>query len=112
MARLPTPGNKPLLGSRVFAHESGIHVHGLIRDLATYEPFPPEMIGRSHEVRYGKHSGLSNIQYLLEKHSIHLSEDERRRLLELVHRMAIEGKEMTETNVVNEALRQLEDETR
>ena len=112
MASLPPPGNKPLLGSRVFAHESGIHVHGLLRDLATYEPFPPEMIGRSHEIRYGKHSGLSNIQYLLKKHGVQLSEDAGRRLLERVRQMAVEGKEVTETNAVDEALRELGDETR
>lgn len=39
------PPNKPIVGDLVFTHESGIHVDGVIKDPANYEPFPPEDIG-------------------------------------------------------------------
>jgi isopropylmalate/homocitrate/citramalate synthase len=64
IAGMPLSPCKPILGANVFAHESGIHVHGIASEPATYEAFPPELIGRRHEVRYGKHSGVSSIRYL------------------------------------------------
>jgi len=62
--RFPIPPNQPISGAYAFSHESGIHVHGIMQDAACYEPFPPELVGRHHEVRYGKHSGTSNLRYL------------------------------------------------
>lgn len=105
LAGMLPPGNKPLLGARIFAHESGVHVHGLMCDLASYEPFPPEIIGRVHEICYGKHSGFSNIQYLLGKHSIDLSQRECRDLLAWVRQQATIGVTLTEVLVLDEALR-------
>ncbi len=64
MARFPIAHNKPILGRNAFSHETGIHVHGLMRERTTYEPYPPELIGARHEIHYGKHSGLSSLEYL------------------------------------------------
>jgi isopropylmalate/homocitrate/citramalate synthase len=105
LVHITPPNSKPLLGSRVFAHESGIHVHGLLRDLASYEPFPPELIGRSHEICYGKHSGLSSIQYVLEKNDLHLSEHACRDLLAKVRLRAADGHDVTEIVILDEARR-------
>jgi 2-isopropylmalate synthase len=50
--------NKAIIGENAFAHESGIHQHGMLRNRATYEIMAPEDVGvsRSHLV-LGKHSG-------------------------------------------------------
>ena len=50
--------NKAVIGENAFAHESGIHQHGMLRDRATYEIMAPEDVGvpRSQLV-LGKHSG-------------------------------------------------------
>lgn len=50
---------KPILGKAIFKCESGIHVHGIIRDSSTYEPYEPELVGKYREIVLGKHSGRS-----------------------------------------------------
>lgn len=50
--------NKPIVGSNVFAHESGIHQHGMMVSRGTYEIFSPEDVGaRGDSIVLGKHSG-------------------------------------------------------
>jgi len=55
---MPIPRNKAITGENAFAHESGIHQHGMLRHAATYEIMRPQDVGlsRSHLV-LGKHSG-------------------------------------------------------
>ena len=50
--------NKAIVGANAFAHESGIHQDGLLKDKRTYEIMTPESIGLSkHKLVLGKHSG-------------------------------------------------------
>jgi isopropylmalate/homocitrate/citramalate synthase len=70
IARMPIAPCKAILGSNVFSHEAGIHVHGLTAEASTYEPFPPELLGREHAIHYGKHSGLNSVKHLARKHGI------------------------------------------
>jgi isopropylmalate/homocitrate/citramalate synthase len=84
IARVAIAPNKAVLGRNVFAHESGIHVHGLMSEASTYEPFPPEMVGRQHEVCFGKHSGLSNMRWVAQKYEITASDAVLTRALEKV----------------------------
>lgn len=88
---LPTPSNQPIIGSSAFAHESGIHVGGLMREAATYEPFPPSLIGTAHTVRFGKHSGLSNIRYLAEQMGIDINKEAALAVLEETKRLGAKG---------------------
>ncbi|WP_037499277.1 2-isopropylmalate synthase [Sphingomonas jaspsi] len=54
----PPPRNKPVVGANAFAHESGIHQHGLLQNRETYEIMKPEDIGLSIDgIVLGKHSG-------------------------------------------------------
>ena len=48
---------KSLVGKRVFSHEAGIHVDGLLKDLANYQGVDPALVGRKHQFILGKHSG-------------------------------------------------------
>lgn len=73
----PIPDNKPIVGGRVFSHESGIHVSGLLRDAATYEALDPTRFGRTREIVLGRHSGRAAVRSMLR--SIGL-EDEHERL--------------------------------
>ena len=55
--------NKPIVGRNAFAHEAGIHQHGVIADKLTYEIMTPETIGISrNELVLGKHSGKHGIR--------------------------------------------------
>src|SRR5713226_3509692 len=57
MSGIPIGMNKPLVGHNAFAHESGIHAHGVIKHTATYEPIQPEKLGRERTFVFGKHTG-------------------------------------------------------
>lgn len=50
--------NKAIVGANAFAHESGIHQHGMLAEKSTYEIMTPESIGLSqNKMVLGKHSG-------------------------------------------------------
>ncbi|MFT5141223.1 MAG: 2-isopropylmalate synthase, partial [Rhodothermales bacterium] len=52
------PRNKAIVGENAFAHEAGIHQHGMLADPETYEIMRPEDVGvSSTELVLGKHSG-------------------------------------------------------
>ena len=51
------PPNKAIVGDYGFAHESGIHTHGVLNDPWTYEPYPPELVGNTRRLTIGKQSG-------------------------------------------------------
>lgn len=53
----PVPAWKPVVGERVFAHESGLHVDGVLKDPRNYEPFEPGEVGSSRVLVLGKHTG-------------------------------------------------------
>ena len=57
----PIPINKPIVGSGIFSHESGIHVSGLLRDPSNYQSIDPRELGRSHQLVLGKHSGTDAV---------------------------------------------------
>ncbi|MHA1209215.1 MAG: LeuA family protein [Candidatus Freyarchaeota archaeon] len=60
------PPNKAIVGDYAFAHESGIHTHGVLNNPATYEPFPPELVGNTRRLTIGKQSGKAVIGYKAE----------------------------------------------
>lgn len=52
------PGNKAVVGANAFAHESGIHQDGVLKEASTYEIITPELIGvTANRLFLGKHSG-------------------------------------------------------
>lgn len=52
------PINKPIVGKNAFAHESGIHQHGVLANKQTYEIISPEAVGiKENKIILGKHSG-------------------------------------------------------
>jgi 2-isopropylmalate synthase len=52
------PGNKAIVGANAFAHESGIHQDGMLKEKSTYEIMTPATIGlKESKLVMGKHSG-------------------------------------------------------
>ena len=83
--------HKPLFGSDIFRHESGIHVDGILKDASTYELFPPEKVGGHRELVPGKHSGRAAIRHLAAQHSVELNDAEIQDFLsEMRSKMALE----------------------
>ena len=70
--------NKAVVGTNAFAHEAGIHQHGVLMDKSTYEIMTPESVGlNQNKLVLGKHSGrhafierLKQMGYALEKQEI------------------------------------------
>jgi 2-isopropylmalate synthase len=68
--------NKAVVGSSAFAHESGIHQHGVLSNRATYEIMDPVEIGlEGNALVLGKHSGRHAFVDALEKIGITLDDD-------------------------------------
>ena len=71
----PVPPNKPIVGANAFAHESGIHQDGMLKNAETYEIMQPETVGAGGtQLVLGKHSGrhafarrLEELGYLLDE---------------------------------------------
>lgn len=57
----PVPAWKPVVGERVFSHESGLHTDGVLKNPKNYEGFDPAEVGLSRHLVVGKHSGTSGL---------------------------------------------------
>jgi 2-isopropylmalate synthase len=69
--------NKAIVGANAFAHESGIHQDGMLKNANTYEIMTPESVGRDKmDLVLGKHSGRNAFRNKLMLLQIHLSDDE------------------------------------
>jgi 2-isopropylmalate synthase len=69
--------NKAIVGANAFAHESGIHQDGLIKEKTTYEIMTPQSVGISDtHIVLGKHSGRHAISDRLKKMEYALTEEE------------------------------------
>ena len=63
----PIPPCKPIIGVNAFAHKSGIHQDGMLKNRETYEIMTPQSVGRQDEdMVLGKHSGRAALVRRLE----------------------------------------------
>jgi len=94
------PYNKPVVGRNAFAHESGIHQHGMIGNRLTYEIMTPESVGRSRsELVLGKHSGRAGLTKRAEELGYQLSHEEINTLYEKFITLADKKKEVFEDDL-------------
>jgi isopropylmalate/homocitrate/citramalate synthase len=61
------PRNKAVVGSNIFAHESGIHTAGVIKNPFIYEPYPPELVGGRRKIMIGSTSGTDVVRFKVEE---------------------------------------------
>jgi len=80
-SRRPIPVNKPIVGSGIFTHESGIHVSGLLRDPANYQSLDPRELGRRHELVLGKHSGTDAVCWGYQQIGVQINETQAQTVL-------------------------------
>ncbi len=90
---LPIPINQVGVGSNAFAHESGIHADGMLKDRRNYELYDPEDVGRGEPelietgriITTGEYGGLKGFRHVCDNLGIHLQNDkEAREILEIV----------------------------
>jgi 2-isopropylmalate synthase len=71
----PIQFNKAVVGRNAFAHESGIHQHGVLRERSTYEIMDPMAVGMGDSVIViGKHSGRAAFRHSLDQLGIEVSD--------------------------------------
>jgi len=69
--------NKPIVGANAFAHEAGIHQHGVMAERTTYEIMSPEDVGIARSTLVlGKHSGRHAIKERLTEMGYTFTEEE------------------------------------
>ncbi|QLE57090.1 homocitrate synthase [Nostoc sp. TCL26-01] len=86
------PPWKAIVGENTFAHESGIHAHGVLQNPHTYEPFAPEEVGRERRLVVGKHSGRHLLSSVLQQHGIILNHEETQSVLDAVRQESVQKK--------------------
>jgi len=87
------PAWKAIVGTNMFAHESGIHADGTLKHPNTYEVFDPEEVGLQRQIVIGKHSGKSAIINKFQKeYGIRLNELEAAEILARVRALAVDLK--------------------
>lgn len=96
----PMAFNKPIVGRNAFAHESGIHVHGVMGNSSTYEPFLPELVGVDRHIVIGKHSGEHSVRGRLDALKIDFPEDQMPALMEAIKEAAIGDKEIDDAELL------------
>lgn len=75
-ARRAISQSKPIVGKSVYSHESGIHVHGMLKDKNTYQPFSPSEVGRKTSLVLGKFSGKAALSAHLKERGVEITTDE------------------------------------
>jgi 2-isopropylmalate synthase len=93
------PPNKPIVGENAFAHESGIHVHGVLENAATYEPIPPELVGHTRKIALGKHTGANALKAKLKEYDINMDEDQFCSVYDQVKGLGDKGKSITDADL-------------
>ncbi|MGI6488003.1 MAG: homocitrate synthase [Syntrophomonadaceae bacterium] len=83
------PPSKPIVGSNIFAHESGIHGDGVLKNPLTYEVFKPEEVGLQRQIVIGKHSGSNAIRSKFVEYGMELSDEDASEMLKRVREEAI-----------------------
>lgn len=90
---LPIPITQPGVGDNAFAHESGIHADGALKDRRNYELYDPEDVGRGEPelvetgriITTGAYGGIKGFMHVYDKIGYHFhSQAEARRIFELV----------------------------
>lgn len=87
--------NKAIVGANAFAHESGIHQDGLLKEKSTYEIIRPETIGL-HKTKFvlGKHSGRHAFRTRLSELGYKLTDEEINHAFERFKKLADQKKEI------------------
>ncbi len=92
--------NKAIVGDNAFAHESGIHVHGILGDASTYEPMTPDLVGKDRTIVVGKHTGVHSVGNRLQAYGFALTKEQLVRVTSRVKKLAEDGKQVDDAELV------------
>jgi 2-isopropylmalate synthase len=105
--------NKAIVGRNAFAHESGIHQDGLLKEVSTFEIMKPADVGLSDsDLVLGKHSGRHALRARLSEMGYELTDGELNDAFQRFKDLADKKKEVTALDLealVNEEIRERQD---
>lgn len=97
---IPVQPNKAIVGANAFAHESGIHQDGLLKERTTYEIIRPESIGLvKTSLVLGKHSGRHAFRDKLRQMGYELADEDLNKAFERFKRLADQKKEVFDEDI-------------
>jgi len=97
---IPAPINKAIVGANAFAHESGIHQHGMLADRTTYEIMTPESIGlNKSKLVLGKHSGRHAFEDRIKELGYKVTEDELNKFFEEFKKLCDKKKDINDNDI-------------
>jgi 2-isopropylmalate synthase len=97
---MPIPRNKAITGENAFAHESGIHQHGMLRHASTYEIMRPQDVGLSRSnLVLGKHSGRHAFRERVRELGFELDEEEFAKVFARFKELADRKKELFDGDI-------------
>ena len=91
--------NKAIVGENAFAHESGIHSDGIIKNSATYEAMTPELVGRKRKFIVGKHMGTHGLDNRLKELGLSVNKDQLQQICNDIKVLADKGKTVTDVDL-------------
>ncbi|MBN1844961.1 MAG: 2-isopropylmalate synthase [Sedimentisphaerales bacterium] len=98
---IPVQPNKAIVGANAFAHESGIHVDGLLKDRSTYEIMTPESVGvPGSRMVLGRHSGRHGFKARCSELGIELNDTQIQQAYEKFLELADKKKEVFDEDIV------------
>jgi len=92
--------NKAVVGRNAFAHEAGIHQHGVLSNAKTYEIMNPKTIGRETDLVIGKHSGKHAIKRALNVMGYSVTEQQLLKIVEKIKELADKQKIVEEYDMI------------
>jgi D-citramalate synthase len=91
--------NKAIVGENAFAHESGIHADGVIKNASTYEPIMPEILGRKRKFIMGKHIGVKGLKQRLDDLNIKYNKNQCNEIFNKIKYLGDLGKLITDVDL-------------
>ena len=97
----PIPHNKAIIGANAFAHESGIHQDGMLKNRQTYEIMTPQSVGRdSTNLVIGKHSGRNAVRSKFESMGYKLDDEQLQTIFEAVKDLSDRKKKLYDEDLM------------
>lgn len=87
--------NKAIVGDNAFAHEAGIHVHGVLEFPGTYEPLSPDLVGHHRRLMLGKHAGTRSVREQLKDLGVQVTKEQLLDITKRVKDLGDKGKAIT-----------------
>ncbi|MBD3387458.1 MAG: 2-isopropylmalate synthase [Candidatus Altiarchaeales archaeon] len=91
--------NFPIVGGNAFAHESGVHVHGVLAKASTYEAIDPETVGAKRRMVLGKLVGKAGVKDKLSAMGVKVTDKQAADITKKVKDLADKGKKVTEEDL-------------